>query len=127
RAPLVAGALATAGTAALAVVDPTATHVPLCPLQALTGLDCPFCGSLRAVHALTRGDVGAALDHNVLFTAAVPVLVVGWALWAWRSVREPGARPPALPRPVVGLALALAVAFTVARNLPAFAWLASGT
>ena len=72
--PVVVGALAVAGTALLAAVDPSARDVPLCPLKAITGLDCPFCGSLRAVHALAHLDLATALDHNVLFTLSVPFL-----------------------------------------------------
>lgn len=125
REPALLGGLAAAGTALLAVVDPNTTHVPLCPLKAITGLDCPFCGSLRAVHALTRFDLGAAADHNLLFTVSVPFLVVGWAVWMGRAVREPDA--PRRRHARLDLALLLiALAFGVIRNLPAFAWLGSG-
>lgn len=62
-------------------VDPSARDVPLCPLKAITGIYCPFCGSLRAVHALAHLDLATALDHNVLFTLSVPFLVVGWVVW----------------------------------------------
>lgn len=122
--PVTLGALALGGTALLAVVDPSGTHVPLCPLKAATGLDCPFCGGLRAVHALTGGDLARAADHNVLFVAALPLLVAGWALWLRRW-----------PRPVAGrsrsagalqwAAVAVLVAFALARNLEPLAWMAS--
>lgn len=120
------GVLAVAGTAVLAALDPSARNVPLCPLKAVTGLDCPFCGSLRAVHALTRLDLAAALDHNAVFTLSVPFLVVGWVIWfgvsrGWTPPRWWRADPP-VPL-LAGLAL---LAFAVVRNLPAFAWLGSG-
>ena len=120
------GVIASVGTALLAVVDPNSRNVPLCPLKAVTGLDCPLCGSLRAVHALTRLDVASALDHNVVFTLSVPFLVIGWVMWLGFSLGRP--RPgwwrfdPPLPL-IAGLFL---VVFAVARNLPAFSWLASG-
>lgn len=123
--PVVAAAVAVTGTGILALADPAARDIPLCPLKAITGLDCPFCGGLRAVHALTRFDIATALDHNALFTMSVPFLVVGWIMWLaadrgwqppqwWRS-------GPALSR----LALGVLAAWAVARNIPAFDWLAS--
>jgi hypothetical protein len=97
-----------------------------CPFKHLTGLDCPGCGSTRALGALTRLDLGAALDHNVLVPFAAVFVVVSWALWTlatWRS------RPtPALIRgPAAILTIAVVfIAFTVVRNLDAGSWLASG-
>jgi hypothetical protein len=97
-----------------------------CPFKQLTGLDCPGCGSTRSLGALTRLDLGAALDHNVLVPFALAFVVVSWALWmvaTWRS------RPtPALvrgPTAIVGIGLVFLV-FTVVRNLDAGEWLASG-
>ncbi|MCU1356667.1 MAG: hypothetical protein JWM89_2085 [Acidimicrobiales bacterium] len=122
--PVALGAAAAAGTALLAIGNPDTTHVPLCPLKAITGLDCPFCGSLRAVHSLTRLRVGEALDHNLVFTVAVPFVVVGWLLWLRRTVAGRPAPAPA-PRWATTVAVAVLVAFGIARNLPAFAWLGS--
>lgn len=125
QAPVTVGGLAALGTAVLAVVDPVTTHVPLCPLKALTGLDCPFCGSLRAVHALTRFDVARALDHNAMFTLAVPALVICWTVWFLRSLGRPLPESWRLPARTTAVALAVALAFGVARNVPALAWLGS--
>lgn len=124
-APVTTGALAVLGSGALALVDPGTTGVPLCPLKAVTGLDCPFCGSLRAVHALTRLDLTTALDHNVLFTVAVPILVVAWVVWLLRSLGRPALPRLVLPASTGPALLALAVVFGIARNLPALSWLAS--
>lgn len=123
-APATAAAVALAGTAALAVVDPTSTHVPLCPLKAVTGLDCPLCGGLRAVHALTRGDIGTALDHNVLVTVGLPFAVAFWAIWMAGALRH-GRRAVPLPRALSVTLLVLLVGFAVLRNLEPLDWLAS--
>jgi hypothetical protein len=118
--PAAVGAAAVAATAAVAMVDPNeAGHYPACPFLMVTGLFCPGCGTLRAVHALTHGDVGTAIDLNVLTVALLPVLV--WAWFAWVRYRV-GARPsmPTLT-PTAGYAVAIAVPlFWVARNLPWF-------
>src|SRR5207244_4443092 len=46
---------------------------PKCFFHALTGLDCPGCGGLRATHQLLHGHVLAALRLNALFVALIPV------------------------------------------------------
>ncbi|HET8970459.1 MAG TPA: DUF2752 domain-containing protein, partial [Candidatus Nanopelagicales bacterium] len=91
--PLAVGALVVAATAYFAVVDPNQPgHFPACPLRATTGLDCPACGGLRAVHALCHGELGTALDQNLLVTVVLlPLAVISWLLWLWRS--RPGRRP----------------------------------
>ncbi len=97
------------------VGDPSRTHVPLCPLHALTGLWCPLCGGLRAVHALSRGHIQSALHDNAMLVLALPVIVALWAQWAARArtSRAPRRRPRGATLAVI---TALA-AFTVLRNL----------
>jgi hypothetical protein len=116
RAVLRAAALAvTAGLADLAF-DPVHTHVPLCPFRALTGLDCPLCGGLRAVYQLLQLRVGAAVRDNVLVVAVLPVAVGLWLLWAVRA--RTGRPAPSWPRAATVTLALLAVAFTLVRNLP---------
>lgn len=108
----------------VAVVDPeTPGHYPTCPFLSVTGLYCPGCGSLRALHALTHGDLATAVERNVLAVAAVPLLGVLWLLWAGRAT---AGRPAGTRSPVAALwaLLGLVVAFWVLRNVPAGAWLA---
>lgn len=124
RGPLlVAGAVAVAGVA-LVAVDP---HSPgswgVCPLYALTGRYCAGCGGLRATHDLLVGDLAGAWAMNPLWVLAVPVLLVLWARWtsrAWRGLpsRTPSARTAVLLGAVV-------VGYSLLRNVPALApWLA---
>ena len=40
----------------------------------LTGLACPGCGSLRALHQLTHGHFGEALRLNPMLVMALPFL-----------------------------------------------------
>ena len=119
------GAWALGGAASAGLLLARDPNVPgaygFCPLQAVTGLDCPLCGGLRGTHALLHGDVGAALDHNLL----LPVfLVAGVALAVSAARRRPlaGSRATRLMWAAV---LVAAVAFGVLRNLPWFPWLSS--
>jgi hypothetical protein len=74
---IAAGAvLALAVIALYALVDPGAALFPRCPLKALTGFDCPGCGSQRAFHALLRGDIAGAWRYNAALFFAAPVIVL---------------------------------------------------
>jgi hypothetical protein len=95
----------------------------VCPLYALTGLYCPLCGGLRATHGLARLDLAEAWSHNPLWTVAAPLLVLTWASWVWRRWRGRPGRP--VPAAAVVALVVVLVAFTVARNVPAWSpWLA---
>ena len=122
--PLATAALAGAAVAAVALVDPNEPgHYPTCPFLALTGLYCPGCGSLRAVHALTNGDLTTAVGLNVLTVLAVVTLSVMWAQWAQRSFTG-SPRRAVLPAVYIWSLLVVVLAFGVLRNLPAGAALA---
>jgi hypothetical protein len=117
--------LGAAATAYVAAVDPNRPgHYPVCPFLALTRWWCPGCGGLRAVHALTRGELGVALHDNVLVVALCGFTACYWSLWALNARR--GRPRPALRlgRPWLLGAAVLALAFTLLRNLPAGAFLA---
>lgn len=129
--PVVTGGLLAAGCAAVLVADPGDGGAPICLSKTLLGVDCPFCGGLRATNSMLRGHWLAAADHNVLLAVALPVAAVLWTAWLVRSLRGQPRRLPTLPRPAIWVGLALVLAFTVVRNLPVdvgwIHWLASGT
>ncbi|ATG52185.1 hypothetical protein CFK38_12115 [Brachybacterium vulturis] len=105
------------------VFDPFRTHIPLCVLNHLTGLECPGCGAIRAVHALLAGDPLLALRNNAPVTVAVPLVGIGMAVWAGRRAR--GLRTDLMPsRTVLLVLVGLLAVFTVLRNLPQFWFLA---
>jgi hypothetical protein len=124
RAPLGIVVAAVAATTYVGLVDPNESgHYPTCPFLALTGAFCPGCGSLRAVHALTRGDVGAAIGLNALTVVAMLALAVVWVRWVRRRwTGRP--RTTVAPAWTLYLLLGVVVAFWVLRNLPVGAALA---
>ncbi|HSL59630.1 MAG TPA: DUF2752 domain-containing protein [Acidimicrobiales bacterium] len=97
-----------------------------CPFHAVTGLDCPGCGLVRGTVDLLSGDLAGALDRNPLIVVLVPMLTVGLVVWALRLMGHE-VRLPRVPTAVGATALALVVAFGIARNLPvdALAWMAA--
>ncbi|HTZ43642.1 MAG TPA: DUF2752 domain-containing protein [Jatrophihabitans sp.] len=122
RRLLVPRRAATAGATAMGLlglylVNPATTHVPLCPLHALTGWWCPLCGSTRALHELLHGRLGAAVHDNVLLVLGLPLLVLIWAQWAGFR------RPVRIPASWAWAGVVVAAAFAVIRNLPAGSWL----
>ncbi len=124
-APLTTAAAATAAAVVVAVVDPYQPgHLPTCPVLALTGLYCTGCGTMRATHSLMHLDLAAAWDMNPLLLVLAPFAVASWVAWtvrAWTGRPRRWAAPPWAVTAVV----VLLVAFTVLRNVPAFApWLA---
>lgn len=114
----VGAGLVLAGLALLHVFSPeTSGFYPRCGLYVLTGLHCPGCGSLRALHHLTHGRLEAAVDSNAL-------LILGLAGGlAWSLVCWIGRKPilprvgRAAPRILLGL-LILSAVFGLLRNLP---------
>ncbi|MGP5079566.1 DUF2752 domain-containing protein [Brachybacterium alimentarium] len=105
------------------VFDPFRTDVPLCLVYHLTGLHCPGCGAIRAVHSLLAGDLLLALRSNLLITASLPLVALGFAAWTVRRVRGTALRRLPASRTLY-LLLAVVAVFTVLRNLPAFWYLA---
>ncbi len=127
RGPLVLGGLVGVATLALHLRDPHQTGSwGYCPWLALTGFYCPGCGGLRAVNELSSGDLVGAASSNLVFVAAVPLLLWWWVRWLQRSWT--GAERPATSSARSGALIAVfavvMVVFGVVRNLPAGSWLA---
>ncbi|WP_182904735.1 DUF2752 domain-containing protein [Microbispora sp. H13382] len=119
RAPFGAAAVLAGAVTYLAVVDPHEPgHYPVCPLYWLTGLYCPGCGALRAVHDLAHADLAGAARMNLLFVFCVPVVITLWARWTLRSWQgRPVRASLAHPAYLWGL-LAIVIVFGVIRNTP---------
>ncbi|PWU20258.1 MAG: DUF2752 domain-containing protein [Verrucomicrobia bacterium] len=104
--------------AVLFLFDPSQhSFYPTCLLHRVTGLLCPGCGSLRALHQLLNGHVVAAIHFNALLVASLP-------LFAWIATRAVIRRlrnQPFLPSfqlRWLWCGLVLLIAFGILRNLP---------
>jgi len=98
---------------------------PTCMFYKTTGLLCPGCGTLRAMHQLLHGHIEAAFHFNALFVSALPFVAWGCV----RAARERAANKPAWTwvRPAwLWLGLVALVLFAIVRNLPGASryWLA---
>lgn len=90
---VVAGAAACC--TAIWLADPTTPGglLPACPTKAFLGINCPGCGSLRAVYSLLHADLPAALRYNAIGVVALALLCYAFAaycvgVWRGRRVRS---------------------------------------
>ncbi|MBR4820254.1 DUF2752 domain-containing protein [bacterium] len=90
--------------------DPTTfPFFPRCFFYALTGFECPGCGTSRALHSLAHGHLIEAFSYNpILFLAIPTVIILIFSKRARRSV--------ALPV----IVLIVILLYWVIRNLPQF-------
>ena len=112
---LLAAALGLAGLYALR---------PPCLILERTGFYCAGCGTQRMVAALLRGDIPTACAHYPVLFLALP-LAAAYVLWeAHRYIHR---KPPLCQIKTTWLSglllLAIALAFTVLRNIPGITFL----
>ena len=110
----------------LFLFDPARSAIyPVCHFHKLTGWHCPGCGSLRALHHLTHGELAAAFSCNPLLIVSLPVLawLAGRRLIRRRSERAP--LPSAVKLAALWVVVGVIVLFGILRNLPfpAFGWM----
>ena len=55
--------------------------MPRCLFKSLTGLNCPGCGMLRAVHAALHGRLSEAVGYNYWLMLTVPYVSVLGLQW----------------------------------------------
>ena len=114
----VCGLLAAVAGLVLFCFDPRQYHFyPICFFHKTTGLLCPGCGALRALHQLLHGHPAAAFRFN-------PVLIVSLPFVFWFGARlalQKAGDPPSSVslRPAwLWLILAAVLVVSVLRNLP---------
>ncbi len=107
-----------AGAAVLYTFDPaTSSFYPPCVFHALTGLQCPGCGTTRALHHLLHGRFAEAFHYNAMLLLFGPLLFAGAVLEA-RTMLHGAPAPHFVQRPWIAWAVIfLLLAWGVVRNL----------
>ena len=143
--PVAGAAIAVGAAFYIRAVDPNNGGYPFCPLKYATGIDCPACGGLRCVYSLMNGDVGAAMDQNLLAVLVLPMVAI-WAVFALVSLwRGDGESDPvrstsnsadaaasaslnraAAVRALIVTMIVFTVIFTILRNIPGVGYFPSG-
>lgn len=101
----------------LAFTDVSSGLWPRCLFHSLTGLECPGCGTQRAVHALFHGDIARAWSYNPLLfilSPLIPLMLASSLMprWLGRLAKWLESRAAALSL------LCLLLLWTIIRNLP---------
>lgn len=109
-------ALGVAGLALLYFFAPEKyAFYPQCPFFVLTGLACPGCGTLRALHELLHGNISTAFDLNPISIALLPIL----GLLSVAYFANPFRTREVLMKPVwLWALLGIGIVFGIVRNLP---------
>jgi Protein of unknown function (DUF2752) len=114
-------ALAAGGLSVVYLLDPgTSDLYPPCPFLALTGLYCPGCGTLRALHQLTLGHPVAALDLNPLMVLLLPFVAYFLASHAMLAVTGRPLRGFFMRPELIWALLGVVLVYGILRNVPAY-------
>mgnify|MGYP002400473470 CR=1 FL=1 len=85
--------------AVYSVFDPLkSSYFPSCPFKSVAGLDCPGCGSQRAIHELLHLNFRKAFEYNALLVLSIPYLLL-LMVFNFESVKQ---RFPKLERILFG-------------------------
>jgi hypothetical protein len=104
--------------------NPAGTSLyPPCPFNTLSGLYCPGCGSLRALHQLSHGHLFAALSLNPLMIISLPFVLYGLLSEAVSAGRGRILPTVFVPRAWIWLLFGVIVIYWVARNIPVYPFL----
>ena len=98
--------------------DPRQYHFyPVCFFHKTTGLLCPGCGALRALHQLLHGHLAMAFRLNPVLIVLLPFVLWVGARYGLQKARN---QPPSLGvRPIwLWLILVAVLVVSVLRNLP---------
>ena len=107
-----------AGCVVAGLIDPRGGPT-LCPFKAATGLDCPVCGSTRALHFVMRGQFATAAGYNVLFVLALPFLLAASFIGLSEMFGGPWRMPRLrVSRRTLWILGAVVLCFGIVRNLP---------
>jgi hypothetical protein len=115
---IVCALLAAVGGLVLFCFDPRQYHFyPVCLFHRTTGLLCPGCGALRALHQLLHGHLAAAFFLNPMLLASLPFLLWFGTRYGLQKARN---QPVNIDvRPLwLWLTLVAVLVVSVLRNLP---------
>jgi hypothetical protein len=99
---------------------------PPSPFRVLTGLYCPGCGTLRALHQLLHGHLITAFGLNPLMLISLPFLIGSYLNYGVETIIGKSLWQIFIPAKLIWFLLQVVIAYWVVRNIPfhPFTWLA---
>jgi len=91
---------------------------PQCPFYGAFHLLCPGCGATRAIASLLCGHFVEAMHFNALIVLLLPIATIYGMLFYYGFLKRKPLRWHKPPSAAIYAALAIAIVFTVVRNLP---------
>ena len=95
----------------------TTLWAPKCSFYLLTGLECPTCGSQRAVHTIMNGEIIKGFAYNPFIIIAIPyaVALISISLVKTRTTRK--IKKIILCRRAIYIYMAIYIAWWIIRNI----------
>ena len=90
----------------------------LCPIKAITGLECPGCGITRMFVALFHGNIYQAFRYNPLVFIELPIIFILLFLYKYKKEYRK------LINILFAMLLIVTIVYGVLRNIPMFYFLA---
>lgn len=90
---------------------------PQCPFYRYLHIQCPGCGTTRALAALLHGNITEALRLNAFTTFLIPFAALYTAACYRGFLQRKPIQLPRLPHSAVYVTLAIAAIFSIVRNL----------
>ena len=91
---------------------------PKCPTRIFMGLNCPGCGTLRAVHSLLHLNFKEAVKFNLLLVVLLPILIYGITVYLAEALFSKKLPDVFNNRVFLWVIIVLIIVFTVLRNIP---------
>lgn len=96
-------------------------YFPQCPFHHFTGLDCPGCGSQRAIHSLLHFKIKDAFLYNPLLVLFIPYIIMGvYMEYFGGKEKYPKMRRILMGRNAILVILVIVILFWIGRNLIKF-------
>ena len=102
--------------AAYYLIGPESGLYPRCMFRQLSGLECPGCGSQRAIHALLHGHISEAWSYNALLLIEMPLIALMLAAGSM-SRHFPRLHAALNSRTLIVTLLVTIIGWTIIRNL----------
>ena len=96
------------------------TIYPKCPTRVFTGLNCPGCGTLRALNSLLHLNFKEALKFNILAVVLSPFLIYGFVVYLVDALFSKKLPEIFSNKIFLRVLIGFIIAFTILRNTPVY-------